>query len=286
MKTAAVKNKLYAIGSVVSLFLGSATMVVFVLFLFSFNRLNSYGNEFLKQLGISKEVANEKLVSGFLGGSFDEYGLKKAKTIALGSRAAIVKEVVAYAREYTASAAFLAEYKQMREKNKPTPFVLKSPDAMQKEMIEEARKGVVEAEASYKKADASMKPLFENILNESKKNLANAENPNNKNLAAYKKNYAQAVKDADASNKRQLDDWEREFPANHQQYIKRRLLQFLDETSTIDFNATLVERNGIKYFTNNAYEAKSNRWKMGFRAGQSAVETARALVSKWVEEIN
>jgi hypothetical protein len=63
------------------------------------------------------------------------------------------------------------------------------------------------------------------------------------------------------------------------------LQQFLDETKDIDFSAELVERNGKKYFANKAYEQKSSRWKMAFRAGREVVEPARVFVKQWLTEI-
>jgi hypothetical protein len=255
------------------------------LVLFSFSFKQQFADEFLKQLGINKTTAESKMNSGFLWGSFDEYGLSKAKNIAIGNRAAIVKDVMSYAKKYTVSNAFVKQYNEMRLKEKPAASTLKTPEEMQKEMIAEAKKNVTEAETNLKKADASLKSVFETVLKEARKQQADAENPNNKMIASYRKNYERGVKDADAGNKRLMDEWEAKYPTNHMLYVKIRLQQFLEETKDIDFTAQVVTKNGKKYFVSKAYESKGKRWKMGFRAGKEAVETARTLVQQWMNEI-
>src|SRR5688500_5300167 len=63
------------------------------LFLFSFT-VFSYGDDFLKQLGIDKPAANEKITSSILGGYLDVYGEKNAKNIAKGNRAAVANDLL------------------------------------------------------------------------------------------------------------------------------------------------------------------------------------------------
>jgi hypothetical protein len=263
----------------------TAAIALLSLVLFSFSFKQQFADEFLKQLGINKTTAESKMNSGFLWGSFDEYGLSKAKNIAIGNRAAIVKDVMSYAKKYTVSNAFVKQYNEMRLKEKPAASTLKTPEEMQKEMIAEAKKNVTEAETNLKKADASLKSVFETVLKEARKQQADAENPNNKMIASYRKNYERGVKDADAGNKRLMDEWEAKYPTNHMLYVKIRLQQFLEETKDIDFTAQVVTKNGKKYFVSKAYESKGKRWKMGFRAGKEAVETARTLAQQWMNEI-
>ena len=86
-------------------------------------------------------------------------------------------------------------------------------------------------------------------------------------------------------HRRDLAAWEQEYPENPNGYIEIRLQQFMHETSDIDFDATLYEKNGRQYFSNKAYEAKSNRWKMAFRAGKDVVNPARQFVSEWMNSL-
>ena len=152
-------------------------------------------------------------------------------------------------------------------------------------MIDRYKKSMTETEANMKKADASMKNIFEPILVTLRQELKNAGDPNNRMLAEYKKNYPEMMKSVEASNKQRLAEWETKYPANQLLFVKERLKQFMEETGNIDFNAQLIEKNGKKYFVNPAYEHKGNRWKLAFRAGKDVVEPARAIVQSWIEEI-
>jgi hypothetical protein len=261
-------------------------LAILSFFLFSFTVASRYADDFLKQLGISKTDADAKIVSSILGGSLDQYGLKNAKNIALGNRAAVAKDLLVYVKKYVSTPAFSKEYSALRANEKPGFRKAQTPEEMQKDMIENAKKSVVDMEASIKKTnDAGTKKIFEDILLQAKKQLKEAEDPNNKQIASYRKGYPQLAKDMETSNQRLIAEWETKYPANHLLFVKNRMQQFLDETSTIDFSAQLVEKNGKKIFANKAYEGKSNRWKMGFRAGKEVVETARTFVQQWMNEM-
>ncbi len=253
--------------------------------LFSFTVYKKINEEFLKQLGITKTDANSKITNSILGGYLDGYGVRNAKNIALGNRTSVTKNLLAYTKQHVNTPAFAKEYNALRENQKPTFNVAQSPEEMQLQMIAQSKKGIADLEASIKKADAANKKMFEDILVSAKKRLQEAEDPNHKVFANYRKNYPAMVKTIEAGNQKQLADWEKKYPVNHQHFIKGRLLQFLEETKDIDYNAELVTKNGKKYFVNKAYESKGNRWKMAFRAGKEVVEPAREFVQQWIAEI-
>jgi len=261
-----------------------AALITASFFLFSFTA-NRFAEDFLQQLGITKVSANEKITNSILGGYLDQYGLQKAKNIALGNRGAVTKDLLAYTKQYVNSAAFQKEYNLLRENNKPAPNSIQSPEEMRTGMIEQYKKSVAETEANMKKSDSSMKKIFEPILVSLRQELKNAEDPNNKMLANYKKNYPEMLKSLEASNKQQLADWEAKYPSDKWLFIKERLKHFMEETGNIDFAAQLIEKNGKKYFVNPAYEHKGNNWKLAFRAGKEVIEPARAFVQGWVAEI-
>jgi hypothetical protein len=241
--------------------------------------------DFLEQLGISKTSADEKITNSVLGGYLDQYGLQNAKNIASGNRAAVTRDLLAYTKQYVNSAAFQKAYIQLREDNKPKPRTIQTPEEMRTGLIEQYKKSITETEANMKKADASLKNIFGPILVTLQQQLKDAEDPNNMMLANYKKNYPEMLKSIEASVHQRSVEWETKYPAHQLLFIKTRLQQFLDETSNIDFNAQLIEKNGRKYFVNPVYEHKGNRWKLAFRAGKEVVEPARAMVKSWLEEI-
>jgi len=153
-------------------------------------------------------------------------------------------------------------------------------------MVAQYKKSVAEMEGYVKKADASMKPIFEKSLADAKKALAEVEDPNNKNIANYRKNYPGLLKNIQQGDEAQLKNWEEKYPANHLLFVKQRLQQFLADTEGINFDAELTVKNNKKVFVDRQYESKGQRWKMAYRAGKDVVETSRAFVQAWIMEIN
>lgn len=260
-----------------------ALIVSLLLFSYTVKKVNE---EFLKELGITKTEADKKISSSILGGYLDAYGVKNARNIALGNRAAVTRDLLTYTKQYVNSPAFKNEYAALKERNKPVQDKPQTPEEMQADMVAQYKKGVADMELIVKKADASLKPNFEKALADGKKMLADAEDPNNKNVTNYRKNYPGLVKSNQQHYENRLKEWEANYPANQLLYVKKRLQQFMTETEGIDFTAELAVKNGKKVFVNPNYERKGNRWKMGFRAGKEVVETARSIVQVWIEEIN
>ncbi|HZH64688.1 MAG TPA: hypothetical protein VEY10_07320 [Flavisolibacter sp.] len=265
--------------------LSAPLLILFSFLLICSFTTNKMADDFLKQLGISKSGADEKITSSFLGGGLDIYGVKNAKNIALGNRKAVVLDLLDYSKKHVNSAAFIKQYMAMKESYKPKETVALTPEADKAENIARAKGFVADMEATVKKADANFKPIFEKSLADARKNLKEAEDPNNKQYIRYAKNYPGLVKTFKESYDHQIAQWEKKYPTNHLLYVKVRLLEFMDETKDIDFGAELIAKNGKKYFVNRAYESKGSRWKMAFRAGKEVIEPAREFVKKWIDEI-
>ncbi|MFT3679876.1 MAG: hypothetical protein QM791_06365 [Ferruginibacter sp.] len=259
--------------------------VIACAFLFSFT-VNKITGDFLKQLGINKTDADSKIINGFIGGYVDVYGIKNIKNIAVGNRTAITLDLLQYAKQQINTPAFKKEYEALRQSNKPTPATLQTPQEMKKEMIDRYKKAIQETEVSVKQADASVKPIFEQTLVTMKEELKKAEDPNNKQMKSYEKNYPAMAKQTEQSNEYQLKQWNEKYPESALPFIKQRLQQFLDETADIDFTAELKTKNNMKVFVNPVYEGKGDRWKMAFRAGKEVVTPARKFIQDWLAELN
>jgi soluble cytochrome b562 len=242
-------------------------------------------DEFLKQLGISKVDANNKISHSFLEGYIDAYGAKNIKSIALGNRTSITNNLLAYTKQYVSNPGFIKEYKALREQHKPEMPLVQTPEEFQRGIIEQAKMSAADLEKKIKTSDAQMKAVFEKTLESVRKQIQQAEDPNNRSIAGYRSGYPMLVKNRDESYAKAIAAWEAKYPAEHVQFIKLRLQNFLEETKEIDFGAQLTEKKGIKYFVNPAYERKSNYWKMAFRAGKEVVEPARSFVKEWVNSI-
>jgi hypothetical protein len=270
---------IYGIGA------GFIMVIISATFLFSFRIIN-LTDDFLKALGLEKTDADKKITNSILGGYLDAYGVTKAKSIAVQNRTFIIKDVLVYTKRYTSTEAFKTEYAALKQSHKPQePEPPQTPDQMRKMMIEDGKKFVATAEKNLKNGSADMKPIFEEALRSAKQYLKDAENPDNKNIKAYTQNYPAFVKNMEQSNIQRIAAWEEAYPADPLPFIKKRLLQFMEETKDIDFSAVLIEKNGRKLFVNPAYESKGNRWKMAFRAGKEVVEPARLFVQEWIKEI-
>ena len=266
-------------------FLIMAMLAASSFFVLSFTVARKIGDDFLKQLGISQQDANGMITNSFLGSYFDQYGVRNAKNIASGDRATIVKDLLIYTKAHVNSGDFIREYNTLKEKNKPKFEKLATPDEVQKNLIEQSRKMVADMEKNGKNADASMQKVYDEMLTNARKQLKEVEDPNYKYFLNYREHYPEMVKSQEAANKGVVDEWEKKYPADHLQFIKTRLNQFLEVTADISFDAQLFEKNGKKYFVEKQFENKGNQWKMAFRAGKEVVEPARIFVQQWLEEI-
>jgi hypothetical protein len=252
---------------------------------FSFRAHKTWG-DFLGQLGITRADANQKISNSLLGGFIDAYGLKNARNIASGNRSAVMKDLLQYTKEYVNGAAFVKAYASLRESNKPEPVKApETPEEMRNNMIRYAEESIASTEENLKKASPEIRPIFEEALKAAKENLKQARDPQNPGIKSYAENYEEMKKSFAASNETRLQEWSSEYPENHLLFVKQRLQQFMEETKDIDFAAQTIEKNNRTVFANPAYERKSNRWKMAFRAGREVIEPARAFVQQWISGI-
>jgi hypothetical protein len=260
---------------------------LFSFLIFSSFTINKLTDDFLKQLGITKPAADEKIAGSIFSGSISVYEVKNAKNIAVGNRPAVALDLLNYTKSYVSSPAFIKQYTTLRENNKPKESTVQTPEEMKADNIARQKQFLKDAEEMLKKnTNPSLKEMFEKNVADSKQRLKEAEDPNNKQYTLYAKNYPELVKNFKASNAQALADWNAKYPDNQLLYVKRRLQEFLDVTKDVDFNAELIDKNKKKIFVRPEYEHKDYRWKMAFRAGKDVVEPAREFVQKWIAEIN
>jgi hypothetical protein len=216
------------------LFFGPAFILSLFFLICSFS-VQKFGDDFLKQMGITQQNADQKISNSILGGYIDSYGAKNAKNIALGNRKAVTLDLLDYIKKYVSSAAFVKEYSEMRERYKPVEETLQTPEQMRADNIAAYKKSVAQTEENLKKADPSVKQIFEKALEDAKKALKDAEDPNNKYYVNYTKNYPQLEKNFKESHDRSIADWNAKYPKDQLQFVKKRLQEFLNTTNGIDF---------------------------------------------------
>ena len=229
--------------------------------------------------------------------TFEQLSQERKKQLAQISALRNGRDIIAYASDFQKlnvpvaidNSDILPFQDQLSNlKGNSLDVILETPGGMAEvkaEYIASIKKMINDSENGLKTANSTMKPVYEKMLAEGKKQLKDAESPNNAYISTYEKNYPQMVKNLDDRHESMLKEWESIYPADPNQFIKRRLEEFLKVTSDIDFNAELVTKNGQKIFVNPDYENRDSRWKMAFRAGKEVVEPARAFVQQWAQEI-
>lgn len=239
------------------------------------------------QLGITSKDGISNLHSSIQTGSLSYFGAKNAAGIPIGSRTAVINQLVAQAKKYIASDEFKRRYeneRKLRMPKEPELFQISVDEirAKEKQRIEQAIK---QTEANANHPNPKIKNGVPKALENLNAELKTVDDPNNKNVQREVKQLEAWNNAALAQHKSQLQKLDIDFPQNPQELIKRRLQQMLDVTADVDYNAELKEVGKFKVFVNPAYEKKSKDWKLAFRAGKETTEAIRAVAQKWLLEL-
>jgi hypothetical protein len=267
--------------------ISSFILAIISLFLFSFTVAESVGDDLWKQLGLTQVQGTEKIKNSFVNDYFDTYGLRTAKNIATGNRAAVAKDLLTYVKQYVNSSAFKVAYEKERNQarpNLPTPNS-KTKESIRKDKIEETQKLMKKTEEILKTSEGDMKKTMQEVLAIHKQNLADYQDPNSKMINMM---WDQELFRRDADKKHyeeNLKRWETNYPADYKVLVKVRLERYLKVAGTVDFNAELVEKDRKKKFVNQAYEGKNYEWKMIFRAGRDVYDVAKIFAEQWLKEL-
>ncbi len=255
------------------------------LFSYSFTTSRHLADDFWKQLGMTKDQCTDGVKQSFLNGYLYYYGAKNARNIAMGNRAAVAKDLLAYTKQYISSEGFKKEYELMRRGAKP-----EQPQIKQVTKEDIRQKKIAETQESIKKTEEIMKqPNMKSIMQPSldmlKKNLVDFKDPNSKMIDIYFKGEIMQQEQQMESYQNNMARWEKEYPANHRDKVKERLQKFLELSATVDFTAELKQSGNKKKFVNPVYEGKSYDWKQIYRAGKDVIDPARAFAEQWIKEL-
>ena len=243
------------------------------------------GADILSQLGLTLDAAKEAIGSVITAGVYNP-GLpaQAFKLMPPAARAQAATAGVAWLKTYVASPDFKHQYLQVREQHKPQPETheltpeqeLQKADADQKQQMEESKAAIANLPAAQRKA-------MEDALKNAADLVAKMNTPEQRKvrLDAIKAQRAEETKEYEAA----VAKWKQEYPDDAKPLIARRLREFMQLSSDVDFNAKLKTQEGRSTFENPAYQAKSSQWKMCFRAGKEATTAARAAVQQWLTEL-
>ena len=289
MQTLFMKQKIFkALPAYLRLLTISFLLAVPLTFIYSFKILKS-NDDVWKLLGTTKEAGNEAINMSFVQGYLFHYSAKNLKNIAIGNRSAIAKDLLGYTKQYINSENFKNQYAKIRHDAKPAEPLLKAPrtiEQIQKEAIADLEKTIRETESSMKQASADVKKAMEPGLAFQKKQLQEYHDPNNKMLNAILQDEKYNREKVKSNYEEDIKIWEERYPAEPKILVRKRLLQVIEYTRDVDFNAELVEKFGKKRFVNPAYELKRSEWKQAFRAGKDVTEASRAFAAEWLKELN
>lgn len=223
-----------------------------------------YGDEILKKLGTSPGSAEYSILANLTGEDFNLPYAKLLPSVIQGDKTAAAKELCAYIKEYCSSEAFIAKYQEKRAYRKPTD----EPPPMTAEMKDMYSSSIKEMEKTMKDPttakymDKKTKDVLQKQIEEMKQALAAGNDP--------------------TPNKTK---WEKDYPADIKQLLKRKLQQYLDLSATVDFNASLVAKGKKMIFVNPEYEKKSLEWKACFRAGKEVNTVVTAFARDWMKTL-
>ena len=75
------------------------------------------------------------------------------------------------------------------------------------------------------------------------------------------------------------------WPPDHRTLVANRLRRFLEVSKDVAYDARLIDRDGARVFADPALEARPKEWKMCFRAGKAATDTARNFAQQWLRDL-
>ena len=240
--------------------------------------------DFLTTLGIDKATAEADVFNSVWSDYVAHPTGDRVRAVVFGDRPALAREVIQFARDYTASPEFLERYTAAREELRPEPpQPLQSGEEMVATMKADLQKQIAETQAQADQATGDMKEMLLGTIEMFKEQLAMLDDPDNPFLdpsmqVAFAAEAAAQTEEYD----RKVAEWEQLYPADPEVRIAERLDKVLAQCSDVDFSAQVVENEyGVKIFADDAYETKSAEWKACYRAGPEAVEAGNAALADW-----
>ncbi|MFI5178165.1 MAG: hypothetical protein ACHQO8_06370 [Vicinamibacterales bacterium] len=240
----------------------------------------------LSDLGVPDSEARAQMVQSILGGTVPWVGVQVFKAAAPERRVALVRGVVAWAKAFSQTPAFLSEYQTARNQTRPDP-----PDQTAADPLAQQRadfdKNAAQMRAAVASQSADVKKMVEDNIKQMRAAL-DAMAANQEQAAAMRD--AAATRNANARQQYASDlaAFDVEHPADPKAALARQLHRFVDECGTVDFAATLVPAPTDKkrmIFANDDYEHRSDQWKMCYRAGREPVQAGLTLAQAWLKEL-
>lgn len=239
-----------------------------------------------QQLGLSQQEGTDQIRHSFANGYSNFYGARNAKNIALGNRAAVVKNLFLHTKTHISSPEFKTYYTKERAASKPNePTPAKSKEDIRRDLMADTEKNIRDSKKAMASMSADLKKAMLPAVADAKKQLEEYKKPDNKIVEIHYQGEQSRFKMDKEKYEQDLLNWQNNYPEDIRQLIKNRLEKYLALAATVDFDAELVLKNGKKKFVNPAYESKHSDWKTIFRAGKEVYQTVKPLVEEWISKL-
>ena len=239
--------------------------------------------DLLQKLSVSSENAHNSFFDVIWDGTpYVPGGSDVFRAASPAVRVTIVRGLATMLKTYTRSEAFKARYAEYVDVNRPKAETARMKSVSEQDAETDA--SIKEMEANIKKMPPDMQKQMEEVVKQMK--AQQAELKKNTEFQAMRDS---AVKEAQAQEEREFRDRLSQFDARHPRnpdlLIAARLREFLALSADVNYGARLVKQGDKMRFEDPALEGKPAEWKLCFRAGKEATDSARAFATEWLKEL-
>jgi hypothetical protein len=240
----------------------------------------------LADLGVAEATARREIVRTLTGGYVNVYQATKAfKAASPAVRVTLVKGAIAWAKAYTESTAFKADYEKQRVADVPqSPQSKGTVDDEIAKQRAERKKSLEDAKKNVEKMPANMRPQMEASIKQMEQQFAKMDT-DPQMVAMVRQGIEMQRANDQKTYEQQVQAHDKRFPANPNVLIARRLQEFLATTKDVDFTAKLVPAGAKQRFADPRLEEKPTEWKLCYRAGKDVVAAARDAAQAWLTAI-
>lgn len=243
----------------------------------------------MARLGIGDDSARDYIWYSLRDRTLSYPNIPQLKQIERGERAVIVDLIGSFAKAYTESDDFAKRYGNYREQMKPSPpDPPQSMEDLKREHRESLENSIKETEEGMKSLSSELQESMRQMVDMLKEQLKQVDDPANPMFSKemdemQKQGYQMQLQQHSA----ELIEWEQKYPEDPGKMLRARLEEFLQVSQGIDFEAELKpsEDGNKMVFVKPEYEKKPASWKLGYRAGREAVESARSFAEKWLADL-
>jgi hypothetical protein len=241
----------------------------------------------LSKFGVNLSELKPQVVDSLRHGFLPVYPNSKAYHAAsVAARVAFVNDAMAWAKAYTETPAFKADYDKQRAAARPTaPEAKGSADDQYSKYLAEQRKGLEEMKKNVALMTPDMQKQMQPVIKQMEESIEKTSK--DPQMASMMKNgYTQQAQSDQEEYKKDVARYETEFPADPEVLIASRLKEFIALCNDVNFDAKLTgDGGGRMRFADQQYESKSDRWKQLYRAGKEPTDAARVFAANWLKQL-